>query len=154
MASSSLTDTLTKMRSVSPTEFRRPSASLRLRTNLLLLAATIFIGVLLFSLSGLFTDDGKSADVIFVDALALALFFGLLIFVPALPSGVAYLFLLRRIAQRVSGVRLRALALLLSPIVLLHLFLILGTWYPLALALPYGALVRLPKRNHLPLSNA
>jgi hypothetical protein len=50
--------------------------------------------------------------------------------------------------------RLRALALLLSPIVLLHLFFLLETWYPLALALPYGTIVRLPKQSHLPLANA
>jgi hypothetical protein len=74
--------------------------------------------------------------------------------VPALPGGVAYLFLVRRIAQRFSRARLRALALLLSPIVLLHLFFLMETWYPLALALPYGLVVRLPKQNHLTLSNA
>jgi hypothetical protein len=122
-------------------------------TNLLLLAGTIFIGVLLFFLFDL-SDDAKSADVIVIDALAGALFFGLLIFVPALPGGIAYLFLVRRIAQRFSGMRLRALALLLSPIVLLHLFFLLETWYPLALALPYGTVVRLPKQSHLPLANA
>ena len=122
-------------------------------TNLLLLAGTIFIGILLFFLFDL-SDDARSTDVIVIDALAGALFFGLLIFVPALPGGLAYLFLMRRIAQQVSGARLRALALLLSPIVLLHLFFLLETWYPLALALPFGAVVRLPEQNHLPLSSA
>jgi hypothetical protein len=117
-----------------------------LTTNLLLLAATIFIGVLLFALFN------ESADVI--DAIGLTLFFGVLITVPALACGVAYLVLLRRIARSVSGLPLRGLALLLSPIVMLHLFFVLETWYPLALALPYGALVRLPKRDHLPSSSA
>jgi hypothetical protein len=124
----------------------RPNRPGWLATNLLLLAATIFIGVLLFSL---LIDDG-GVDVI--DAIALTLFFGVVITVPALACGVAYLFLLRRIAQGVSGLPLRGLALLLSPIVMLHLFFVLETWYPLALALPYGALVRLPK--HVPPSNA
>jgi hypothetical protein len=124
----------------------RPNRPGWLATNLLLLAATIFIGILLFSL---FIDDG-GVDV--VDAIALTLFFGVVITVPALAFGVAYLFLLRRIAQSVSGLPLRGLALLLSPIVMLHLFFVLETWDPLALALPYGALVRLPK--HGPPSNA
>jgi hypothetical protein len=133
---------------------RRPNPPGWLASNLLLLAATIFIGVLLFFLSDLFTDDEKSTSVILSDALAGSFFFGFLIFVPALPGCVAYLFLVRRIAQRVSGLRLRAFALLLSPIAVLPLLFILETLYPLALALPYGAVVRLPKQNHLPLSNA
>jgi hypothetical protein len=133
---------------------RRPNRPGWLATNLLLLGATIFIGVLLFFLSDLFTDDAKSTGVIVIDALAASVFFGLLIFVPALPGGVAYLLLVRRIAQRVSGERLRALALLLSPIAILPLFFILETLYPLALALPYGAVVRLPKQRHFPSSNA
>jgi hypothetical protein len=94
------------------------------------------------------------------DALAGSFFFGLLIFVPALPGGVAYLLLLRSIAQWVSGVRLRALALLLSPIVTLYLLYVFSSnpwpepFYPLGLALPYGAVVRLPKQNQPPLANA
>jgi hypothetical protein len=131
--------------------FRKPRW---LATNLLLLAATIFIGVLVFFLADLFTDEARSAGVIVSDALAGSILFGVLIFVQALPGGVAYLLLLRRIAQRVSGVRLRALALLLSPIAILPLFLIVAALYPLALALPYGAVVRLPKQNHPQLSNA
>jgi hypothetical protein len=125
-----------------------------LATNLLLLGATIFICVLLFFLADLFTDDARSTGVIVIDALAGSIFFGVLIFVQALPGGVAYLLLLRRIARRVSGLRLRALALLLSPIAMLLLFFLLEAWYPLALALPYGALVRLPRQNHPQLSSA
>jgi hypothetical protein len=125
-----------------------------LATNLLLLAGTIFVGVLLFFLSDLFTEEARSTAVIVEDALFGALFFGVLILVPALPFAVAYLLLVRRIAQRVSGVRLRALALLLSPIVMLYLFFLLETWYPLALALPFGAVIRLPKQNHVTLANA
>ena len=128
---------------------RRPNRPGWFATNLLLLAATIFLGVLLFFLFDL-SDDGKSTDVMVIDALAFTLFYGVLIAVPALLLGVAYLFLLRRIAQTVSGVRLRAFALLLSPIVLLDLFFVLETWYPLALALPFGAVVRLPKQTLLP----
>lgn len=122
-------------------------------TNLLLLAATIFLGVLLFFLSDLFADEARSTGVIVSDAVAGSFLFGFLIFVTALPGGVAYLLLVRRIAQRVSGVRLRALALLLSPIAILPLFFLLETLYPLALALPYGAVVRLPRQNHPPLSS-
>jgi hypothetical protein len=133
---------------------RRPNRPGWLATNLLLLAATIFLGVLLFFLSDLFTDEARSTSVIVIDALFGALFFGLLIFVQALPGGVAYLLLVRRIARRVSGMRLRALALLLSPIVLLPLLFLVETWWPLVLALPYGTVVRLPKQNHLPLPNA
>ena len=108
-------------RSLRANGMRRPNRPGWLATNLLLLAATIFIGLLLFFLSDLFTDDAKSRGVIVSDALAGSIFLGLLIFVPALPGGVAYLLLLRRIARRVSGARLRALALLLSPISILPL---------------------------------
>jgi predicted neutral ceramidase superfamily lipid hydrolase len=127
---------------------RRPNRPGWFASNLLLLAATIFVGVLLFSL---FVDD-ESLDV--VDAIGLTVFFGALITAPALACGVAYLFLLRRIAQSVSGLPLRGLALLLSPIVMLHLFFVLETWYPLVLALPYGAVVRLPKQDGLPPASA
>lgn len=125
-----------------------------LATNLLLLGATIFIAVLLFFLSDLFTEEARSTAVIVIDALFGALFFGVLILVQALPGGVAYLLLVRRIGRRVSGVRLRALALLLSPIVILPLLFLVEAWWPLVLALPYGVVVRLPRQNQLPLSNA
>jgi hypothetical protein len=75
----------------------------RLVANLLLLGATIFIGLLLFFLSDLFTDDARSTGVIVIDALAGTLFFGFLCYLAALPGGVAYLFLVRRLARRVSG---------------------------------------------------
>ena len=75
--------------------------------------------------------------------------------VQAVVGGIGYLLLLERIAQRVSGIRLRALALLMSPIVAVPL-LVLGIekLLPLALALSYGAVVRLPKQNQPPLANA
>jgi hypothetical protein len=129
-----------------------------LPTNLLLLAGTVFIVLLVFFLSDLFTEDARSTGVIVVDALAGALFIGFLCYLGALPGGVAYLLLLRRLARRVSGLRLRAVALLLSPIVTLYLVYVFIGWpevlYPLAFALPYGLVVRLPRPNQPPVSNA
>jgi hypothetical protein len=123
-------------------------------TNLLLLAALVFIGVLVFYLHEVSTEEAKSTSTIVMDAIGLTLFFGTLVYVQAVIGAICYLLLLQRIAQRVSGVRLRALALVLSPIVALPLILLLGTWYPIVLALPYGALVRLPRQDQLPLANA
>ena len=132
---------------------RLPDQTNRLPVNLLLLAATVFVGVLLFLLSDL-AGGPKSTGVVVTDALFGSVFFGFLIFTSAVPGGVAYVLLLGKMAQRVSGVRLRAFALLLSPIVVLPLMLLVTGWWPLALALPYGVLVRLPKQNQLPLSSA
>ena len=108
------------------------------------------MGMFLLLLSDMFKEEARSTGVIVVDALAGALFFGVLTYVSALPGGIGYLLLLEKVAQRVSGIRLRALALVLSPIVALPL-LILGieTWLPLALALAFGAVVRLPKHEPL-----
>jgi hypothetical protein len=99
-------------------------------------------------------EEAKSTSTIVMDAIGLTLFFGTLVYVQAVIGGICYLLLLQRIAQRVSGVRLRALALLLSPIVALPLILLLEAWYPIVLALPYGAVVRLPKQDQPPLANA
>jgi nitrogen fixation/metabolism regulation signal transduction histidine kinase len=123
-------------------------------TNLLLLAAVVFIGVLVFYLYEVSAEEAKSTSTIVMDAIGLTLFFGTLVYVQAVIGGICYLLLLQRIAQRVSGVRLRALALLLSPIVALPLILLLEAWYPIVLALPYGAVVRLPKQDQPPLANA
>ena len=121
-------------------------------TNLLLLAGIVFIGVFVFLL--LDADEAKSTSVVVMDALFGTLFLGTLMYAQAAVGGIGYLLLLQRIAHRVSGVRLRALALLLSPIVALPLILLVQQWYPLVLALPYGAVVRLPKQNQPPLANA
>jgi hypothetical protein len=124
-------------------------------TNLLLLAGTVFIGFLLLLLSDLVKDDARNGAVIVGDALAGALFFGVLMYVSTLPGGIGYLLLLQKVAQRVSGIRLRALALLLSPTVALPLLIVaIETWFPLALALCFGAVVRLPKHEQPPLSEA
>ena len=123
-------------------------------TNLLLLAAVVFIGVLVFYLSEVSTEDAKSTSTIVMDALGPTLIFGTLVYVQAVVGGIGYLLLLQRIAQRISGVQLRAVALLLSPIVALPLILLLEAWYPIVLALPYGAVVRLPKQDQPPLANA
>ena len=121
-------------------------------TNLLLLAGTVFVGVFVFFLYE--AEEAKSTSVIVMDALFGTLFYGTLMYAQAVIGGIAYLLLLQRIAQQVSGVRLRALALLLSPIVVLPLILLVEQWYFLVLALPYGAVVRLPKQNQPPLANA
>jgi hypothetical protein len=120
-----------------------------LPSNLLLLAGTVLIGMFLLLLSDLFREDeARSTGVMVVDAVAGMLFYGILMYVSALPGGIGYLLLLEKVAQRVSGMRLRALALVLSPIVAVPL-LILGieTWLPLVLALLFGAIVRLPKQE-------
>jgi hypothetical protein len=122
--------------------------------NLLRLGATIFVVVLLYFLSELFADDARSWEVILLDALFGAIFFGFLIYVQALPGAIAYLFLVRRMARRVAGLRLRALAVVLSPIALLFVFFLVEQSWPLAFALPYGALISLPTHNRLPVSNA
>ena len=82
-----------------------------LPSNLLLLAGTVLVGMFLLLLSDLFREDeARSTGVIVVDALAGMLFYGILMYVSALPGGIGYLLLLEKIAQRVSGMRLRALA--------------------------------------------
>ena len=116
--------------------------------NLLLLGATIFIALLLYFL---FTDDPESAGERVVGALFGSIFYGLLLTVPALPFALAYLLVLRRVARRVSGLRLRAIAVLLGPIAFFSLCFVLENLFPLALAFPYGAIVRLPTPNRLPL---
>jgi hypothetical protein len=123
-------------------------------TNLLLLAAVVFSGVLVFYLYEVSSEEAKSTSTIVIDGVGLTLFYGTLVYMQAAVGGIGYLLLLQRIAQRVSRVRLRALALLLSPIVALPLILLLEAWYPIVLALPYGAVVRLPKQNQPPLANA
>jgi hypothetical protein len=133
---------------------QRPNRLGLFPTNLLLLAAVVFIGVLVFYLYEVSAEEAKSTSTIVMDAIGLTLFFGTLVYVQAVIGGICYLLLLQRIAQRVSGVRLRALALLLSPIVALPLILLLEAWYPIVLALPYGAVVRLPKQDQPPLANA
>ena len=140
-------------REVSRTGMHRSNRPGWFPTNLLLLAGTVFIGVLVFFLYE--AEEAKSTTVIVIDALAGTLFYGTLMYMQAVVGGIAYLLLLQRIAQRVSGIRLRALALLMSPIVAVPL-LVLGIekWLPLALALSYGAVVRLPKQNQPPLANA
>jgi hypothetical protein len=71
-----------------------------------------------------------------------------------LPGAIACLLLVRRLARRVFGLRLRAIAVVLSPLGMLLVFFLLGNFYPLAFALPYGAVVSLPKPDRLPVSNA
>ncbi|HET7272137.1 MAG TPA: hypothetical protein VFI90_13750 [Rubrobacter sp.] len=69
----------------------------------------------------------------------------------ALPGEIGHLLLLQKVAQRAFGIRLRALALLLSPIVAPPLLLLgVEKWLPLALALSFGAIVRLPKQEQPP----
>jgi hypothetical protein len=137
---------------MSSPEMQRSKRPGWLPANLLLLAGTVLVGMLLLLLSDIFREEEtRSTAVIVVDALAGMLFYGVLMYVSALPGGIGYLLLLQKVSQRVSGMRLRALALLLSPIVALPL-LVLGieTWLPLALALSFGAIVRLPKQEQPP----
>jgi hypothetical protein len=137
---------------MSSPEMQRSKRPGWLPANLLLLAGTVLVGMLLLLLSDIFREeDARSTAVIVVDALAGMLFYGVLMYVSALPGGIGYLILRQKVSQRVSGMRLRALALLLSPIVALPL-LVLGieTWLPLALALSFGAIVRLPKQEQPP----
>lgn len=137
---------------LSSTEMHRSNRRGWFPINLLLLAGTVFVGVFVFFLYE--AEEAKSTSVIVMDALFGTLFYGTLMYAQAAIGGIGYLLLLQRIAQRVSGVRLRALALLLSPIVALPLIVLLEAWYPIVLALPYGAVVRLPKQNQPPLANA
>jgi hypothetical protein len=137
---------------MSSPEMQRSKRPGWLPANLLLLAGTVLVGMLLLLLSDIFREEEtRSTAVIVADALAGMLFYGVLMYVSALPGGIGYLLLLQKVSQRVSGMRLRALALLLSPIVALPL-LVLGieTWLPLALALSFGAIVRLPKQEQPP----
>jgi hypothetical protein len=53
-----------------------------------------------------------------------------------LPGAIACLLLVRRLARRVFGLRLRTIAVVLSPLGMLLVFFLLGNFYPLAFALP------------------